>query len=151
MKLKGKLIIIGGGEDKGTPQDKTDLDAFSSNGILERVVQESRNEKRSRIEIVPTASSLPKEVGDDYIEAFKKLGAENTGVISIESRDDAHKKEYLTRIEAADVVFFTGGDQLRLTSLLGGTPFLDLIKLNWSRTRLCMQAHLQVLRRLQTV
>ncbi|HEY0091323.1 MAG TPA: cyanophycinase [Flavobacterium sp.] len=126
MKLKGKLVIIGGAEDKGLPQDKAEFN--DNNGILQRLVDESKNKRRSRIEIIPTASTIPEEVANDYIKAFRKLNADNVGVINIETRDHARDPKFLKRLEAADVVFFTGGDQLRLTSMLGGSPFLDLIK-----------------------
>ncbi|HEU4497295.1 MAG TPA: cyanophycinase [Flavobacterium sp.] len=125
MKIKGKLIIIGGKEDKGNEELNSE---FVKIGILERIVQESRKKKKSRIEIVTSASTIPFELGKDYIKAFNSLGAENTGFFVIENREEASNPEILKRLEDADVVFFTGGDQLRLTSILGGTPFFDILK-----------------------
>lgn len=125
MDLKGKLIIIGGAEDKGDPEN--DKGEFDNHGILGRIVDESAHEKRSRIEIVTTASTVPKEIGNDYIKAFRKLGAENAGIIAIGERQDASHEKWLKRLEEADVVFFTGGDQLRLTTILGGSPFYELL------------------------
>ena len=55
------------------------------------------------------------------------LGANNTDVLYIEKREQASDPEILERLKAADVVMFTGGDQLRLTSILGGTPFDDML------------------------
>jgi cyanophycinase len=136
MAIKGKLIIVGGAEDKGRPQDvpknagdnDTAVDEYYEKGILHRIVQESVKKEKSRIEIVTTASTLPKEIGKDYKEAFGRLNAKNTGILEIENREQAGDEQILKRLEKADVVMITGGDQLRLTSILGGTPFLSLLQ-----------------------
>ena len=133
MNILGKLIIIGGAVDKGSFTE-ADLDKNSSNnlnffetGILKRIISESKHKELSRIEVVTTASVIPKEIGPEYIKAFEHLGAKNIGVLYIEKRDEAADEAVLARLRAADVVMFTGGDQLRLTSILGGTPFHDII------------------------
>jgi cyanophycinase len=134
MAVKGKLIIIGGAEDKGTPNDKGRMDSdlaindYYENGILKRLIEESAKKEKSRIEILTTASTVPEEIGSDYKKAFARLKAENTGIINIENREDAHNEEYQKRLKAADVIMVTGGDQMRLTSILGGTPFLELMQ-----------------------
>ena len=134
MALKGKLIVVGGAEDKGDKNDKGRQDAdmaledYYDNGILRRIVDESAKKEKSRIEILTTASTVPEEIGEDYVKAFKRLNAENLGTLHIKNRDDAHKDEYLKRLKAADVIMVTGGDQMRLTSILGGTPFLELLQ-----------------------
>lgn len=125
MKLKGKLIIIGGAEDKGE-HESSQCD-FVSNGILECIVRESAHKNNSRIEIITTASSVPEETGDDYLKAFKKLAATNVGVMHLRHRQDADDPKAIKRLDAADVIFFTGGDQLRLTTTLGGTFFFERI------------------------
>ena len=94
---------------------------------MKRIINESKHKEKSRIEIIPTASSIPQEVGDEYVKALRYLGAENTDVLYIEKREQANDDAFLTRLKAADVVMFTGGDQLRLTSILGGTKFHDLL------------------------
>jgi cyanophycinase len=133
MNCKGKLIIIGGAVDKGSFTEKEfDKDVakninFFEKGILKRIINESKHKEKSRIEIIPTASSIPQEVGDEYVKALRYLGAENTDVLYIEKREQANDDAFLTRLKAADVVMFTGGDQLRLTSILGGTKFHDLL------------------------
>ena len=123
--MKGKLIIIGGAEDKGLPTDTSNGDDFTKNGILKRIIEESAHKNQSRIEIVATASKEPDEIGADYIKAFAKLNAKNTGILDITTRPDASDAKILKRLEAADVLFFTGGNQLRLTHLLGGSPFFE--------------------------
>ncbi|WP_339890098.1 cyanophycinase [uncultured Flavobacterium sp.] len=133
MNCKGKLIIIGGAVDKGSFAEKEfDKDVakninFFEKGILKRIIDESKHKNKSRIEIIPTASSIPKEVGAEYVKALRYLEAENTDVLNIENREQANSEETLARLKAADVVMFTGGDQLRLTSILGGTKFHDML------------------------
>jgi cyanophycinase len=133
MKVQGKLIIIGGAVDKGSFTE-TDLDKnaaknlnFFEAGILKRIIEESKHKEQSRIEVITTASKIPREIGPEYVKALSYLGANNVDVLNIERREQAMDPEVLTRLKAADVVMFTGGDQLRLTSILGGTPFHDLI------------------------
>ena len=133
MMPKGKLIIIGGALDKGSFTENTFADQVEENlnffekGILKRIIDESKYQKDSRIEIVPTASKVPDIVGVEYARAFGYLGAENVGVLNVENREDALSPEALDRITNANVIFFTGGDQLRLTSIFGGTPIHDLL------------------------
>ena len=132
MKIHGKLIIIGGAVDKGSFSE-TDLDKnaaknlnFFEEGILKRVIEESKHKEQSRIEIVTTASKIPREIGPEYVKALSYLNAHNADVLNIEKREQAMDTEVLDRLKAADVVMFTGGDQLRLTSILGGTAFHDI-------------------------
>ena len=133
MNIRGKLIIIGGAVDKGSFTE-TDLDKnkpqnlnFFEEGILKRLIKESKHKELSRVEVVTTASKIPKEIGAEYVKAFSYLGATNVDVLNIERREQAMDPVILDRLRVADVVMFTGGDQLRLTSILGGTPFQDII------------------------
>jgi cyanophycinase len=133
MNIQGKLIIIGGAVDKGSFTE-TELDKnatinlnFFETGILKRILVESKYKELSRIEIITTASKIPKEIGPEYVKAFNSLGATNVDVLYIEKREQAMDHEVLERLRAADVVMLTGGDQLRLTSILGGTPFHDIL------------------------
>jgi cyanophycinase len=133
MNIQGKLIIIGGAVDKGSFTE-TDLDKnaaknlnFFEAGILKRIIDESKYKTASRIEVITTASKIPKEIGPEYVKALHYLGADNVDVLNIERREEASAPEILNRLKAADVVMFTGGDQLRLTSILGGTLFHDIL------------------------
>ncbi|MDI1353266.1 MAG: cyanophycinase [bacterium] len=129
--LKGKLIIIGGSVDKGSfssnPDKLPQNLRFFEKGILRRISVESSKGNLSRVEIITTASSIPIEVGAEYVEAFKTLGILDTGVLDIRTREDANAPENLERLRKADIVMFTGGDQLRLTSIFGGTDFHHLL------------------------
>lgn len=133
MNILGKLIIIGGAVDKGSFTE-TDLDKnassnlnFFETGIIKRIINESKHNEKSRIEIVTTASIIPREIGPEYVKAFEYLNAKNVDVLHIERREEAADEAVLARLKAADIVMFTGGDQLRLTSILGGTPFHDIL------------------------
>lgn len=133
MKPQGILIVIGGAVDKGsfTEQNfEADVEKnlnFFEKGILNRIIKESLYQKDSQIEVVTTASKIPKKVGAEYIRAFNYLGANHVNVLDIDKREQANDENYLERLRKANVVMFTGGDQLRLTSLLGGTKFHDLL------------------------
>ena len=127
---KGKLISIGGAEDKGTESEghytqQNNLNFFEL-GILKRVVHVMGG-VNVRIEVITTASSIPVEVGENYMTAFGKIGCTNVGVMNIRNREDARKQEYVDRIKLCDGVMFSGGDQLRLTTIFGGTEFLDIL------------------------
>lgn len=125
MAPKGKLIIIGGAINTGSfaetqfglPQNMN----FFERGILKRITTESIKNNESRFEIMTTASLIPERVGEEYIKAFAQLDVHDVGVMNIGSREEANKPEYAARIKNADVIVFTGGDQLRLTSIFGGT------------------------------
>lgn len=133
MKSKGKLIIIGGAVDKGSftessfDQDVSKNMNFFETGILKRIIDESKHKEKSRIEVITTASKIPREVGPEYAKAFRYLNATNVDVLYIERREQAAEEEVLNRLYAADIVMFTGGDQLRLSSILGGTKFHDTL------------------------
>ncbi len=130
---KGKLIIIGGAVDLGSTvsalENVKQLDylKFFERGILKRMIMESAKKEKSHIEVITTASQIPDLVGVEYTNAFKQLDVQ-INMLDIRKREDAGKKEYLDRISKADVVMFSGGDQLRLSSIFGGTEFLQILK-----------------------
>jgi cyanophycinase len=128
---KGKLIVIGGAEDKGTVTEsdsffKSNLN-FSVLGILKRIVEEAGGVS-ARIEVITTASMIPYEVGNNYMDAFGRIACTNVGVMNIRTREDAAKEEFIERIEKCDAILFSGGNQLRLTATFGGTMFLRILK-----------------------
>lgn len=129
MSIKGKLIIVGGGINTAEnipphlPKQEVLNDFFYQNGILKKIIEESKHKENSRIEIITTASQTPKIAAESYIKAFSLLDAHNVEHLDINTRLDAIHPESLKRLDEADVVLFSGGDQLRLTSTIGGTPF----------------------------
>jgi cyanophycinase len=134
---KGKLIIIGGAVDMGTnlgSQEgivKPNYLKFFEEGILKRIITESAKQQKSIVEVVTTASQIPEMVGEEYIQSFKQLGVNHVGILDIRSREDAKNEEFIERVRQADVVMFTGGDQLRLSSIFGGTELLQVMKLRY--------------------
>ncbi|GAA4334591.1 cyanophycinase [Mucilaginibacter gynuensis] len=136
---KGKLIIIGGAVDMGSnisAQEhimQPNYIKFFEKGILRRIITESANHEASVVEVITTASQIPELVGDEYIKSFGQLNVTHVNVMHIKSREDAGRKEYLDRLNKADVVMFSGGDQLRLTAIFGGTEFLQILKRRYQK------------------
>lgn len=106
---QGKLLIIGGAEDKE-----------GECKILREFLRCAGGTK-AHIVIMTAATSLPGEVGDNYIRVFERLGAEDVRVVDTQTPEDANNRDYLEAIEQATGVFFTGGDQARIISCLKDT------------------------------
>lgn len=118
--IKRQLVIIGGAEDK-------DGDCQ----ILREFVRRAGGTK-ARIAIITAATELPREVGENYIRVFERLGAEDTRILDTESREDASSSTALEAINKATGVFFTGGDQARITSVLKDTEIDKAIHKRYS-------------------
>src|SRR5215203_5442722 len=110
----GSLIIIGGHEDK--EGDKA---------ILREVSARARNGK---LVIATIATSEPDEVWNEYRGIFRELGVSGLAHLHVESRADAFAEGKLSVLDGAGAVFFTGGDQLRITSRIGGAPICERIR-----------------------
>jgi cyanophycinase len=132
---KGYLVSVGGAEDKGTDLEKGIIERnrlnFFELGILHNIISLAKNHGEPIVEVITTASSIPEEVSEKYREAFAKLGCENVGHINIRNREDAMNPEYIERIKACNCLMFSGGNQLRLSSIFGGTEILDIIKVRY--------------------
>ena len=128
MSEKGILIIIGGNEDKGKGIETSEQDhlEFIEESILARVVQETGGTE-SHIVVVPTASRIPEEVAENYLEAFKKLNCTNVSIADIRSREDAEDGKNIHLIEQADCVLFSGGDQSKITHKIGGSKIHKIL------------------------
>jgi cyanophycinase len=112
---RGWIVPIGGAENKENDRD-----------ILERFVEVSGGEA-ANIVVIPTASRI-NETGPRYERIFTELGADKITVMDFDTRRDCQESGRLRRLEEATGIFFTGGNQLRLTTLLGGTPVAKLIR-----------------------
>ncbi|WP_299821795.1 cyanophycinase [uncultured Pontibacter sp.] len=128
---KGKLIAVGGNEDKGSypnPKSKKKyyLDFFEL-GILKRFLKEIPVRK-PHIAVITTASMIPEEVGDRYRSAFGILGCENVRLLHIRNEEDAHLPEYIQCIRDCDGVMFSGGDQSRILRMFDGTEIVEILK-----------------------
>lgn len=125
---KGYLVSIGGAEDKGDEaQDKENSLDFLKNGILKAVVDLFCEGDRI-IEVITTATSTPEESYSNYQKAFTELGCVKAGHLDIRNREDANSEQVIQRLQKCSGVMFSGGDQTRLTAILGGTPLCQLLK-----------------------
>ncbi|MFD2514147.1 cyanophycinase [Pontibacter locisalis] len=112
--VKGKLIALGGGDDDG----------------LIKLIRSEICNISSNIEVIATAGPIASnavESGQAYKEAFEELGCSSVRYMRIDEEHEADTAQNLERIKKADVIFFTGGDQVRLASFLHGTKLLDLM------------------------
>ncbi|GAA4499230.1 cyanophycinase [Hymenobacter ginsengisoli] len=117
---KGKLLAIGGHEQR----EKEGPDSEQSpEFILQRFVDELH--KKDTIVVIPTASEEPDEAAQDYVKVFTILGIKHVEVLNVQSREQANSADALEVLNRADGVMLTGGDQLRLTAILGGTLLLE--------------------------
>jgi cyanophycinase len=127
---KGKLLIIGGAEDTGS-KSKSSKNAEESKNFehfeLLRELMPSEGKKGHRIEVITTASEEPHEMGKKYMSAFENADISNVGIIHVSSREEAKDPDVIKRIEKANAIFFSGGDQFRLSTILGSTEIADII------------------------
>ena len=112
---RGYIIPIGGAEEK-----------LNDPAILDRFVSICGG-KSARIAIIPTASEL-EDTGRNYEKLFRKLGIKHAQVLNLVNRDDCQSQDALDYINDSDGVFMTGGNQLRLSTTLGGTPIAQAIR-----------------------
>ena len=111
----GCLVAIGGAEDKSA-----DLH------ILRRVFAHACGSKE--VAVIATASGIPHEVLPAYEHAFERIGASEVHPLDVRERKDAADAEAVRKVQRSGVIFFTGGDQLRLTNIFGGSPMLQAIR-----------------------
>lgn len=111
----GRLVAIGGAEDKTAELQ-----------ILKRVFAHACGS--DEVAVIATASGIPEEVLPAYEEAFKRLGASRVHSLDVRERSDAADEDNVARIRESGVIFFTGGDQLRLTNVFGGSAVLKAIR-----------------------
>ncbi len=113
---RGWIIPIGGAEDK-----------LQRRRILKRFVRLCGG-RDARIAIIPTASRLA-DTGARYLDLFERLEAGSAAVVDILTREDGEREDYLRILGEADGIFFTGGNQLRISTIIGGTRAAKLIRL----------------------
>lgn len=126
QKIKGTLIPIGGNEDKGHGESELYSLEFIDDGILFHVVKQSGGID-ANIVIIPTASSIPVEVGESYKKAFTKLGCNKVSILDIRNREDSEKKSSIDLIRNADCIMFSGGNQSKITDIIGGTTIHEIL------------------------
>jgi cyanophycinase len=135
MEPKGVLIPIGGNEHKGDEIDEGFSVDFIDDGILSHVVKEAGGPD-SKIVIIPTASSIPDEVAENYIHAFGQFGCTDLTVLDIRSKEDSNSKEVLETLEACECVMFSGGDQSKIAKHIGGSKAHEILSRRYQNERL---------------
>ncbi|GIG64503.1 cyanophycinase [Phytomonospora endophytica] len=106
----GRILVIGGAESHCEHDDT----------ILDRFVEIS-GRGSARIIVIATASGDPDKIEAEYIEVFTRLGAGHVEALRLEHREQANSDHAVALLRSATGVFFTGGDQLRITTVLGGS------------------------------
>ena len=109
--IGGHLLVIGGAEDK-----------YNERRILKKFLELAGGDK-AEVLIVPVASDFPEFASDVYTQAFRNLGIANPRVLRATSRQDVFDADVNALLDGVTGIFITGGDQMRLVSLLGGTQF----------------------------
>jgi cyanophycinase len=113
----GRMLVIGGAEDP----DEKDMK------ILPYFVKMCGG-RRARIVVCGTSSKKPIEKERKYEKLFRKIGVADVIEARVEERVDAERTDLLDATRKATGVFYTGGDQLRLTSTVAGTRFGDMVR-----------------------
>ena len=113
---RGALIAIGGAEDKSAEAR-----------ILRRVLSLAPEHNPS-VGVLTTASGIPDEVFETYEQVFLRLGAPEVHNLDVRTREDARNPRIVETAERCGVIFLSGGDQLRLTHVLGSSPLLEMIR-----------------------
>jgi cyanophycinase len=116
--VRGRLIIIGGHEAKDAEGDRT---------ILELVAARAKRRKGDLL-LIPVATLDPEHALREYQEVFHELGVNQILQLDVRSRDDASTREAVSLVKRASVIFFTGGDQLRITSQIGDSPVFQALQ-----------------------
>ncbi len=114
-KTKTVLFAIGGGEFAEATE------------VLGKFLGLLKDKSDARITVMTVATAEPESAAAKYNNLFRKCGIKHVIVIDISQRDDSFNEGSLKKIEAADALFFTGGDQLNVTSLMGGSPLHNLL------------------------
>ncbi|CAN5313793.1 cyanophycinase [soil metagenome] len=114
--IGGHLLVIGGAEDK-----------YNERRILKKFLELAGGDK-AEVLIVPVASDFPEFAADVYTQAFRNLGVANPRVLRATSRQDVALADVDKLLDGVTGVFMTGGDQMRLVSLLGGTKLAERLR-----------------------
>lgn len=117
--MAGRLVIIGGGEDK------------SGKCLILRHYLQLAGGRDARLAVITAASAEGEAVGEEYRAVFRRLGAAEVDVMNITDRQQANADWLLDKLAKATGAFFTGGDQLRITALMGGTLLFDTLYRRW--------------------
>jgi cyanophycinase len=128
----GYIVCVGGAEDKGPAAQKIlELEhhrQFFEAGVLRNIINLIEEDKQPVVEVITTASSIPEQTAQTYKNAFCHLGCEYVGHMHLRSREEADDPAIIERLNNCNCLMFSGGDQLKLYSVFGGTKFLEVVK-----------------------
>src|SRR5215212_1587405 len=113
---RGRLVAVGGAEDK------------EGDCVILKEFVRLAGKAKARVVVMTVATDEPEESGAEYKKVFKKLGVDDVQAVDVSTRQDVHDEKALKIIEHATGIFFTGGDQIHITSLMGGTEMQELIR-----------------------
>jgi cyanophycinase len=114
--IRGPLVAIGGAEDK-----------MKERRVLRQLCQIAGGPK-ARIAVFPTASGIPDQIAEVYHRVFSELGVEAVRIFKITRRQEGAEPKVIEEVDRSTLIFFSGGDQLRLVATLGGTPLAQAIR-----------------------
>lgn len=124
--IGGHLLVIGGAEDK-----------YNERRILKKFLELAGGDG-AEVLIVPVASDFPEFAADVYTQAFRNLGVANPRVLRATSRQDVFQAKAEELLDGVTGIFITGGDQMRLVSVLGGTEFANKLRRKTRETNLVL-------------
>lgn len=119
-KANSTLISIGGGEIADSPE------------ILEEIIKVQHQIRDPRMLVMTVATNETEAAADKYNSIFRKIGFKHVDVVDVSKREDAYDDRAVDKVRKSDILFFTGGDQLNITSLMGGSPLHDLLRARYS-------------------
>jgi cyanophycinase len=119
-KSNSTLISIGGGEIAESPE------------ILDEIARIEHKKPNARMLVMTVATSEPEAAAEKYRSLFRKIGFKHVDVVDVSTREDAFNDRSAEKVRTADILFFTGGDQLNITSLMGGSPLHNLLHERYS-------------------
>jgi cyanophycinase len=115
-RTRGNLLLIGGHEEK------------DGEAVILREVAARLRDHDAGLALVTAATESPREYAAEYVAAFHQLGIKRVEQVDVRDRADAHDEQRVERLATAEVIFFTGGDQLRIVSQIGGTPLFACLQ-----------------------
>lgn len=117
---KGTLIAVGGSEERN-------IESQGKFDVLKRIIQEMKG-LETRLELVTTASGIPRQIAKEYKAAFEHIGIKSLGIMHLKTKNDANKKDIINRLKKCDGVMFSGGNQEKLSEVFLETQALEILQ-----------------------
>lgn len=127
MTPKGTLIAVGGSEERNT-ESQGRLD------VLKRIITEMKG-KKTHLELITTASGIPRQIAKEYKAAFEHIGVKSLGIMHLKTKKDADKKEVIERLKNCDGLMFSGGNQEKLSEVFLETQALEMLNTRYQNEK----------------